>query len=55
MIVELTRDAKVNLTAGTVVNVSPAVANFLVSVGSAKVKAAGEPAKKPTKRTTGKK
>lgn len=49
MLIQLTRDAKVNLTAGTVVNVSPAVANFLLSVGSAK--AAEEPEKKPVKRT----
>lgn len=49
MKIKLVKDAKVNLTAGTVVDVSPAVANFLMSVGSA-VAAKEEPPKKGKKK-----
>lgn len=49
MKIKLVKDAKVNLAAGTVVDVSPAVANFLMSVGSA-VAAKEEPPKKGKKK-----
>lgn len=35
MIIKLTKDSKVTLPAGSLVNVKPAEGNFLVSVGSA--------------------
>lgn len=48
MKVELLKDCRVLLNAGAVVEVSPATANFLTSVGLAKE--ANEPEKKAAKR-----
>lgn len=48
MKIELLKDARVLLNAGAVVEVSPATANYLVSVGLAKE--AKEPEKKAAKR-----
>ncbi len=48
MIIKLIKDARVNLSAGTVVNVNPATGNFLISVGSAV--AAPEPKKEAPKK-----
>lgn len=47
MRVKLTRDARIRHKAGEIVEVSPAEAGFLISVGSA-VAAPGKPPEKPS-------
>lgn len=52
MIVKMVRNAKVTIKAGEMVDVSPAEANFLISVGSAvaATPAKSEPVKETRKR-----
>ena len=52
MKVELLRSARINHPAGDIIEVSPAVANFLFSVGSAKPTEEKKEEKKATKKST---
>lgn len=49
MIVKLLRDARINHSAGEIVEVSPEQGDFLLSVGSAEAVKKAEPKKEETK------